>query len=268
MRIQIYVKIILVNLFVLAIYCNSSAQEEAARIHRIADVSSGKAKIIKGTTNIVKVQRKKQGSWLNAKRNDNLFFQDLLRLADDARVRLRIKRKRQDAEVVFLPDTLLTVKDKGDYQIREAEKGSGRVAIDILQGKSIITVFKDELKVITRSLVSIVSSASTTRALFNVHPNGTGEIYLDKGTISFPDNPQADSIKVGQVARFSNGRITQIFTPGIAVASAYAAFIKLNNDTIWKRPFWLRPEFLIGSAFAVGVGAAVFRNKQTTIPKC
>jgi len=139
--------------------------------------------------------------------------------------------------VVFLPDTLHLLREESDYQIHEAEKNTKRVAIDIFQRTSIISVFKDKLEVTSRDLVSIINSSNTTRALFSVRTDSTSQIYLEQGKISFPENPEADSIKAKQVARFSHKKMTQIFTPGLANATALASFIKFNYSTIWKTPW-------------------------------
>jgi len=62
MIIKFYIEMILVFLFVLTIFSNAWGQEPprgeaVAKIHKITDLSSGKPKIIKKTTDIVEVQK-------------------------------------------------------------------------------------------------------------------------------------------------------------------------------------------------------------------
>lgn len=236
-------------------FCPVFAQERAATILKIANLSSGEIDIVDETP-LVKIKSEAQQSWLNAKKNKHLFTRDFLSLARDARVKVKIKSRQQDGTIVFVPHPDLT-KD-GNYQVKEATDGSGRIAIEIQQGSSVITIIKGELEVIAQRLRSVVRSSSTSRALYHVRDDGTGEIYLQMGTLRFPDNPEADSVKVGQVVHFYNGQITQMFTPGLQPASTYLGFIETNNATIWKTPLWKKPGFWLGAtAVAAGAGVAI-----------
>lgn len=234
-------------------FCSVFAQERAATILKIANLSSGEVDIVDETP-LVKIKSETQQVWQNAKKDKHLFLRDFLSLARDTRVKVKIKRTQQDGTIAFVPHPDLA-KD-GTYQVKEATDGSGRIAIEIQQGSSIITIVKGELEVITHRLRSVVRSSSTSRALYHVRDDGTGEIYLQMGRLSFPDNPEADSMKVGQVVQFNNGQITQMFTPGFQPTSKYLGFIETNNATIWKTPLWRKPGFWLG-ATAAATGAIV-----------
>lgn len=236
-------------------FCPAFAQERAATILKIANLSSGEVDIVDETP-LVKVKGEAQQAWQYAKKNKHLFRHDFLSLARYARVKVKIKGRQQDGTIAFVPHPDLT-KD-GNYQVKEATDGSGRIAIEIQQGSSIVTIVKGELEVITQRLRSVVRSSSTSRALYHVRDDGTGEIYLQMGTLRFPDNPEADSVRVGQAVRFNNGQITQIFTPGLQPTSTYLGFIETNNATIWKTPLWRKPGFWLGAtAVAAGAGVAI-----------
>lgn len=236
-------------------FCPAFAQEQAATILKIANLSSGEVDIVDETP-LVKIKSEAQQAWQYAKKNKHLFLHDFLSLARDARVKVKIKHRQQDGTIAFVPHPDLT-KD-GNYQVKEATDGSGRIAIEIQQGSSVITIVKGELEVIAQRLRSVVRSSSTSRVLYHVRDDGAGEIYLQMGTLRFPDNPEADSMKVGQVAHFNNGQITRMFTPGLQPTSTYLGFIETNNAIIWKTPLWQKWGFWLGAtAVAAGVGVAI-----------
>lgn len=223
--------------------------EGIAKINKIATFSDGIRKDIKGQTPFAQIQRKDLNKWVNAQRNDNLFFQDILKLEQDVRLRVNVKNKLQNGSISMVqhPD----LKQEGRYKVIQSNDGTGRVSIEIMQGSAILQVVKDKIHTTTGGLTSVVESGSTTRALFHMKPDTSGEIFLEQGKLTFPGSSVASSLQAGQVAHFSNGQITKILTPTPQLTADYKDFIKTNNKTVWKPPIWKNPIFLVGAAAVI-----------------
>jgi hypothetical protein len=235
------------------------AQEGVAKINKIATVSEGVISEMKNETSLARLRRNNQKNWLNVKRKDELFFNDNLELKENIRLRIKVKNQLQDGNLVFVP--LPDLKEPGLYEVREARDGNNLVAIEIQQGSAIFSVMQNKINTTTKGLQSIVESGSTTRALFHVRPDSSGEIYLQQGRLTFPDDPSANHLNPGEAAYFRDGRITKIFVPEVGLISEYDDFIRLNNSKIWKPPLLKRPVFWIGVA-AVGIGTALLINPR------
>lgn len=234
------------------------AQEVVAKISKIATVSEGVISEMRNETSLARLRRSNQKNWLNVKRNDELFFNDNLELKENIRLRIQVKNQLQEGNFVFIPHPDL--KEPGLFEIKEAQDGVNLVSIEIQQGSAIFSVMQNRINTTTQGLQSIVESGSTTRALFHVRPDSSGEIYLQQGRIIFPDDPTASRLDPGEAAHFRDGRITKIFVPAAGLVTEYKDFIKINNSTIWKPPLLKRPVFWIGTA-AVGIGTALLIAK-------
>ncbi len=230
------------------------AQEGVAKINKIATVSEGVISEMKNETSLARLKRSNQKNWLNVKRKDELFFNDNLELKENIRLRIQVKNQLQEGNLVFIPHPDL--KEPGLYEVKKAQDGDNLVAIEIQQGSAIFSVMQNKINTTTQGLQSIVESGSTTRAIFHVRPDSSGEIYLQQGRLLFPDDPTANRLNPGEAAYFRNGRITKIFVPAVGLATEYQDFIKLNNSKIWKPPLLKRPLFWIG-ATVVGTGIAL-----------
>jgi len=276
MKFKLTIKVIVLFLFVTLIHYNGWAQvpgREAAKISKIADLSKKKPKIIKDKESTTLVQIKRQnGPWLATEPKKLLFFEDLLHLKKSARVKLAVAQPFQKINLVFLTASVagssVILTDEGTYGIREEPEGSKNVAIDIQEGSSIIEVLKGKLRVYAGRLLSIMSSSSTTRALFVMNPDSSGLVYLEKGkagaivfpdSLSFPDSVKGH-LRPGQVARFRNNRVLEIkhisllvFASATLPRAAQLKSVITYNKTIWASPWWQSPAFLIPAAAAVGV---------------
>lgn len=273
MKFKLTIKVIVLFLFVTLIHYNGWAQvpgREAAKISKIADLSKKKPKIIKESTTLVQIKRQ-NGPWLATEPKKLLFFEDLLQLKKSARVKLAVAQPFQKINLVFLTASVagssVILTDEGTYGIREEPEGSKNVAIDIQEGSSIIEVLKGKLRVYAGRLLSIMSSSSTTRALFVMNPDSSGLVYLEKGkagaivfpdSLSFPDSVKGH-LRPGQVARFRNNRVLEIKHISLLVfasatfprAAQLKSLITYNNKTIWAGPWWKSPALLIPAAAAV-----------------
>ncbi len=276
MKIKLRVKVVMPFLFLALIYGHGWGQESSkavAKIRKIAvaDLPGDKPRNVKKTS---RVQIRRQNRPMDAERNSPLYFQDLIELQKFTRVRLGVNQPFQEINLVFLTasvkDSVVTLRDKGTYEIRNEPEGSTQIAIDIYQGSSIIEVLKGKLNVNSGRLRSIMSSSSTTRAVVVVNPDSSGLVYLDRGrtgavvfpdSVSFPDSVKGH-LRAGQVARFRQGRVIQIkhisllvvATAVLPSAAKLSSLVKYNNKTIWSKVWWQRPEFLIPAAAAVSGG--------------
>ncbi len=232
----------------------NAAQEGVAKITKIATISEGVVKEEKNQTSLAQLRRNDQRNWLNIKINEKLFYNDNLKLEQNIRLRLRVKNQLQNGTVSMMPYPDL--KEPGLYEVKEAQDGSRRVAIEIRQGSGIFTVIKDKIQVNTQGLQSVVESGSTTRALYHVRSDSSGEVYLEQGHLTFPKDPKVNRLNVGEAAYFRNGQITSVFVPTAQLASEYENFIQMNSSTVWKPSLLKRPGFWAGAA-AVGVSTAI-----------
>lgn len=235
------------------------AQERLEGVAKINKIIEGQ-KEFKNPTSLAQIRRGNQGNWLNVKKNDELYFNDILKLDKDIWLRVNIKNSLQNSTLSLLStpaDSILKeLKEPGRYKIYEDNVRSGKVAIELMQGTAIFNVLRDAITTITGGLISVVESGSTTRALYRVNTDGSGEIFLQQGHLLFPGNSKVPGLMTGQVAQFQNGQITNVFFPDIPLATKYNNFIKYNNSTVWKKPFLKRPTTWIGAA-AVGIGTAL-----------
>ncbi len=230
-------------------------KEGAANINKIATYTDGKIGEFKSTTTSAQLKRSNQDDWLNVKKNEELYFNDILKLDKDIWLRVNIKNKIQKGNISLLQNPE-DINESGKYKIMEEKDGSGRVSIELIQGYAIINMFKDFISTITGGLQSVVKSNSPSRALYLVRPDGSGEIFLKEGHLLFPGNAVVSELKVGEVAQFKDGQITNVFFPDVPLATKYNDFTKFNNVTVWKKPFWKRPVTWIGVA-AVGIGTTI-----------
>ena len=247
-------------IFIIVIPLQTIAQENeesAARINKIATISKGEIGQAINETSLAQRKRSTQNNWLNVKKKDELYFNDILKLDKDIWLRINIKNKSQNGSIALFPRDL---KEPGKYQLKEEPFGSRSVGIDIQQGSAILQVVKDKINTTTGGLTTAVQSGSITRALFNVKSDGSGEIYLQQGHLLFPGNSKVPGLVKGQVAYFQNGQITKVFFPDVPMTNKFNDFIKFNNSTVWKKPFLKQPVVWIGAAI-VGIGTALIITK-------
>lgn len=257
MKTNLEIGMLIALFFIAVIPLQTIAQESAARISQIATISEGSKRESINETSLAKLRRSTQDNWLNAKKNDELYFNDILKLNKNIWVRVDIKNNIQGGKISLLQEDL---SKSGRYQFIEDKDGSGRVSLDLIEGYAIFNVFKDAISTITRGLQSAVKSGSTTCALYNVRSDGSGEIYLQQGHLLFPGNSKIPGLNTGQVAQFQNGQITKVFFPDVPTTNKYNDFIKFNNSTVWKKPLLKQPVTWIGVA-VVGIGTALIITK-------
>lgn len=230
-------------------------EESAANVNKIATMTDGKVGEFLKTTSNAQLKRNNQNDWSNVNKHEELYFNDILRLEKNIWLQVNIKNKIQKGNLSILPNPK-NLNESGRYEIIKAEDGSGGVAIKFIQGVGIINVMNNKISTITGGIESAVRSGSTSRALFSVNSNNSGEIYLQQGHLTFPGNNKFGGLQEGQVAQFKDGEITNVFFPDALALSEYNDFIKFNNTTIWKKPFFKQPAVWIGAATIV-TGATI-----------
>jgi hypothetical protein len=254
-------------LLMILIPFHNSAQDKkhnAAWVNKIATINDGKIGEDKDSTSLAKLRRSSRNNWFNVKRNDDLYFDDILKLNKGIWLRVNIKNGLQNGNMSLFgseenqSDNILN--EPGRYKIIEDENQPGGVAIEVVHGFAILNVIKEKIATITGGLTSSVESGSISRALYKVNFDGSGEIYLQQGHLRFPGSSDVADLKVGQVAQFNNGQITKVFFPEIEMVNQYNDFIKYNNITVWKKPFLKQPVTWIGAA-AVAVGTVLIITK-------
>lgn len=251
-----FVLLILIPLRVFA----QNTDENAAQINKIATIRDGKIGEDRDSTSLAQFRRNSRNNWFNVKRNDNLYFNDVLKLDKGIWLRVKIKNSLQNGNLSLFgnpenqSDTILN--EPGRYKFLEDKSETGRVAIEVIHGFAILNVIREKITTITGGLTSRVESGSISRALYKVNPDGSGEIFLQQGHLTFPENAGVSGLQVGQVAQFRDGQITNVFFPEVMAANQYNDFIKYNNKTVWKNPFLKQPVAWIGAA-AVVVGTAL-----------
>lgn len=257
----------LLYLFLFLIPLHNFAQDQstsAARINNIATYSDGELGEIKFSTSRVQLKRSNQNNWLDVKRNDDLYFNDILKLDKDIWLRVGIKNKIQKVNFSLsnnqenVNDTLLNKPAR--YKIIENKLNPGLTTLEILEGNAVVNVFKNFISTITDGILSVARSGSTTRVLYVVRSDNTGEIYLQQGHLTFPGNTEVPGLNEGQVAYFQNGQIINVFFPNVPMTTQYNDLIKYNNNTVWKKPFLKQPVTWIGAA-VVGIGTVLIITK-------
>jgi len=234
-------------------------KEGAANINKIATVTDGKPGKYLKTTESAQLKRNNKNDWSEVNRHDELYFNDMLKLDKNIWLRLNIKNKTQKGNISLLQNPK-DLNESGKYPIIEDKDGSGKVAIELIQGYGIVNVMNNKISTITGGIQSAVTSNSTSRALFLVRPDSSGEIFLQQGHLTFPENSEVKALEVGQLAQFKDGKITNVFFPEAIALTEYNDFIKFNNQKVWKKPFLKQPVTWIGLA-AVAVGTTLIITK-------
>lgn len=240
-------KLCLSVVFISMLSVNSWAQQDieksVATIKKIADLSQGKAQYPKDSTDLVQIKRNTIENWQKAISNSPLYFQDQIRLQDSTRVRIGVNQPFQEWKFVGVAETLtenlVRLKEQGVYEIYQDSKDSKTISIRVVKGASVIETIKGTIEVTTGNIRSIMGS----KALFSVNPDSSGLIYLEKGKMTFPEHPDADSLKPGQMLMFDRNGTVRIIIPGLAAVATLNNFIKFNNSRIWKAPIWKKPLF-------------------------
>ncbi|GEM_PF-6846236 len=233
-----------------------NTEKNVGVINKLATIKDGEIEQNKESTSLAKLKRGSNIVWKNVKLDDKLYYNDILRLNKNIWVRLSFKSKTQKGNISLFANQDTTLSQTGRYKILKDENDPNRISIDLVEGFAVFNVVKKLISANTRGLKSSVKSGSTSRALYFVDTDGSGYIYLQQGNLSFPQNTETPELKVGEVAYFKDGEIDYISTPNIQMLNQFNEFIKYNNATVWKKPFWKNPLTWVGIA-AAGVGTSL-----------
>ncbi len=252
-KLLVLVTIVLIPLQIIA----QGANEIAATVNKIATYSEGNAGEKLKVTSLAQFQRSTGNNWFDIKENDQLYYNDILKLNEEIWLRLNVKNRRQNGSICMFPNNL---SEPGRYQLMECPEGSMNAALTIESGSAILEVGKNLICTNAGGIKSEVKSGSISRAYFNVRADNSGEIFLQQGHLTFPENSEVTGLKVGQVAQFKDGKITNIFFPDAVALSQYNDLIKFNNKTVWKKPFLKQPVTWIAAA-VVAAGTTLIITK-------
>ncbi|MDR8392224.1 hypothetical protein NC796_13810 [Aliifodinibius sp. S!AR15-10] len=232
------------------------AQEEViGRIQRIADISSAKPVLIDEETDRVQIQREE---WINARPKIDLFRRELMQVKKNIRADLRIRLPDQKGNIFLVPnspDTLHMIKEEGIYRITETPEKLGGFKLLVVKGSLVFDWLYGKLRV---DAVGVSIDISGTSAAIVVDDSGDqGIVFLEQGTISFPEFP---NIQVNSMEAFllRRGLPPTKFDLGAQQAQQLQDFVQYNVKDVWSRfrPWWQKPKFYI-PALAITVGGGI-----------
>jgi hypothetical protein len=230
------------------------------RIERVAQVLGGSEPVqIRAASDRVQLRRGATGPWLLVGPDSELVESDHLRVRRYVDVRLRVERPTQRGQLVFLTELLGpmggrpfqvgNVGAQSDYVLGDTAAVAGAAAADELvvtveSGGLVVHWSAGRLAVIAAGVRTIITG---TRVAFALDATGdNGLVYLDEGSISFPDFPTV-TVDEGDEVRLTRGLPPVVTTPPASTASAYSEAVRYNGEQVWAqlRPFWLKPSFYV-----------------------
>lgn len=229
------------------------AQEAVGQIKAIAKISGDKPLSISGPTPDVRIHRRHSGDWQLAAAKLPLYWRDRLLLRQYMCVAIEIKNKDQRGKIYILPDSLETQKENAVYEIREEPERQGQAAVYIAHGSLILDWAQGKLGVIALNIRSLFIG---TEAAFVIDSTtATGYVFLDHGTMQFPDFP---GIQVGdrEIYRLRPGARPELVSLSAVQLGELRRFVDYASRKLWSRfvPWWHKPAFYIPAAV---VGTAV-----------
>jgi hypothetical protein len=250
----------------------SAQQLKVGRIDRIAEVRGGLEPVHLVTpSDRAEIGRGAQDAWSFARRDQDVFRDDRLRVRRYIDVRVRVETPTQRGQLTFAPEVLLrdgsrvfelaSTASPSEYVMPEDTTAQGELAVLIRSGALLVDWDAGRLVVIAAGHSALVVG---TRAAFVMDSTGNdGWLYVDEGTITFPGAPGM-AVGPGQLVRLQAGvPISGVSNPGPGQANAYQNATRYHANQVWARftPFWQKPQFVIPALSGIAVLAGVIATQ-------
>lgn len=250
----------------------SAQQLRVGRIDRIAEVRGGLEPVHLVTpSDRAEIGRGAQDNWSFARRDQDMFREDRLRVRRYIDVRVKVETPTQRGQLTFAPEVLLrdggrifelaSIASPSEYIMPEDTTARGDLAVHIRSGALLVDWESGRLVVIAAGHSALVVG---TRAAFVMDSTGNdGWLYVDEGTITFLGSPGI-TVGAGQLVRLQAGvPLSGVSNPGPGQANAYRSVTRYHANQVWAgfTPFWRKPQFII-PVVGVFAGAAAFIATQ------
>jgi hypothetical protein len=238
------------------------AQTRVGNVRRIAEVfAARREREIRDATPLVRIQRA-GGGWSNASPSSQLFLQDQLMLQRYVDVQVEAKGAPYDGVLTFLPELVRESRDPvysfeaptRDGVYRMVGGTDADLGIDIQRGALVVQWNHGRLEVLAAGTRIDVLG---TRLAISVDSSGdSGWVYLQEGTIIFPDFPGI-TVGNGEVFRLVRSAPPLRSQPDGVQRGSFEDVVEFNHSQVWSqfRPFYLKPLFYVPALVAGGAVA-------------
>jgi hypothetical protein len=248
----------------LLVPAGAGAQEESrvGEIERIAELVGG-GELVKIERESDRVQVRRGAQWVLAGPDSRLQMEDMLRVQRYVDVRFKVDRPAERGRLTFLPEVLLpdgarafsidSVGPHADYVVHQDSTAQRDLTVVVETGSLLVDWSVGRLAVVAAGVRSLITG---TRVAYSLDASGdAGEIFLEEGSLTFPDFPGIN-VAPGQVVFIQRGLPPTVTAPPAEAAELYETAMRYNGEEIWSRltPFWRRPVFLVPAAIAVTGG--------------
>jgi hypothetical protein len=251
---------------ILLLPADGRAQEESrvGEIEKVAELVGG-GEVVRIDRESDRVQVRRGTEWALAGPASGLLTKDLLRVQRYVDVRFRVDRPAERGRLTFLPEALLpdgarafsidSVGPHADYVVLEDSTAQRDLTVVVETGSLVVNWSVGRLAVVAAGVRSLITG---TRVAYAMEASGdAGQIFLEEGSLSFPDFPEID-VRAGQIVFIQRGLPPRVSDPGSEEVELYQLAILYNDEEVWEGsttpPFWRRPAFFIPAAVAVTGG--------------
>jgi len=253
------------------------AQSRIGNVRRIAEVlAARREREIKDATPLVRIQRAGGTSWTNASPSSQLFMQDQLMLQRYVDVQVEAKGAPYDGVLTFLPELIRESRDPvysfeaptRDGVYRMTGGSDVDLGVDIQRGALVVQWNHGRLEVLAAG--TRIDVLGTRLAIAVDSTGDAGWVYLEQGTIVFPDFP-AITVNNGEVFRLLRSAPPVRRQTEPAQRSAFDDVVDFNHSVVWSgfRPFYLKPLYIVPATLAAGgvIGWLITRDNGNGDPR-
>jgi hypothetical protein len=239
----------LVSIVIIASMEPAKAQAPVT-IRQIADVSNlEKPEQIKEATEKVGVKRQTSSHWSSAGPDTSLYRNDRMLVQADTRVQLQIRLASQRGDLTVSPDSLEKGLGDGLYEIKEDIERKSDLSFQIVRGTLWLDWAFGRLTAIAGGTRNVWSG--TKGAVIVGHNGKEAILFLDHGTVEFPDYPSFQ-LRSLEAALLRAGRPPVKLTLLPLTLEKLHSLVEYNTETLWSqfRPWW-QEWYVIAPAAAV-----------------